>query len=117
MLGQDVFLIAQLGPYAPETSVDILQVPIHACFIWTHVVLTRSKHGNAENEYVALHRDVSETKHKQVGRPERKETLCTSTVPPCVLSRQGILVIEGIEKAERVIMLVCFDPSLSFVHN
>ena len=73
---------------------------------------------NAEYEYVALHRDVSETELKQ-GREIREGGNLVYVDSPTIRAVKAgrILIIEGIEKAERGIMPVRFDPALSFVRN
>ena len=73
---------------------------------------------NAEYEYVALHRDVSETELKQ-GREIREggNLVYVDSATVRAVKAGRILVIEGIEKAERGIMPVCSDPALFFVHN
>ena len=73
---------------------------------------------NAEYEYVALHRDVGETELKQ-GREIREggNLVYVDSATVRAVKAGRILIIEGIEKAERGIMPVCSNPASSFVHN
>ncbi|KAF8878073.1 AAA domain-containing protein [Infundibulicybe gibba] len=89
LLGQDIFLISQPGPYARRLA------------------LTFSSLINAEYEYIALHRDVGETELKQ-GREIRKGGSLVYVDSPAVrAAKHGrLLILEGIEKAERGIMPV-----------
>ncbi|KAG6857487.1 hypothetical protein H0H87_002112 [Tephrocybe sp. NHM501043] len=89
LLGQDVFLVSQPGPYARRLAMTFASVI------------------NAEYEYIALHRDVGETELKQ-GREIRKGGNLVYIDSPAVsaVKHGRILVLEGIEKAERGIMPV-----------
>ena len=73
---------------------------------------------NAEYEYVALHRDVGETELKQ-GREIREggNLVYVDSAPVRAVKAGRILIIEGIEKAERGIMPVCSNlrPCPSFI--
>ncbi|KAJ3774347.1 AAA domain-containing protein [Lentinula raphanica] len=87
LLGQDIFLISQPGPYARRLA------------------LTFASLLNLEYEYVALHRDVGETELKQ-GREIRDGGSLVYVDSPAVSAvKYGrLLILEGIEKAERGIM-------------
>ncbi|KAG6898082.1 hypothetical protein C0992_006002 [Termitomyces sp. T32_za158] len=89
LLGQDVFLVSQPGPYARRLA------------------LTFASLINAEYEYIALHRDVGETELKQ-GREIRKGGNLIYVDSPAVsaVKHGRLLILEGIEKAERGIMPV-----------
>lgn len=89
LLGQDIFLVSQPGPYARRLA------------------LTFASLINAEYEYIALHRDAGETELKQ-GREIRKGGNLVYVDSPAVSAvKYGrILILEGIEKAERGIMPV-----------
>ncbi|RDB28140.1 von Willebrand factor A domain-containing protein 8 [Hypsizygus marmoreus] len=89
LLGQDVFLVSQPGPYARRLA------------------LTFASLINAEYEYIALHRDVGETELKQ-GREIRKGGNLVYVDSPAVsaVKHGRLLILEGIEKAERGIMPV-----------
>ncbi|KAH8981377.1 hypothetical protein EDB86DRAFT_3087168 [Lactarius hatsudake] len=98
VLDQDVFLLSQPGPYA-----------------W-RLALTFCNLLNAEYEYISLHRDVGETELKQ-GREIRDggNLVYVDSVAVRAVKTGRILIIEGIEKAERGIMPVCIPqlhPSL-----
>ncbi|TFK29464.1 hypothetical protein FA15DRAFT_344640 [Coprinopsis marcescibilis] len=89
LLGQDVFLVSQPGPYARRLA------------------LTFASLINSEYEYIALHRDVGETELKQ-GREIRKGGHLVYVDSPAVraVKHGRLLILEGIEKAERGIMPV-----------
>ncbi|KDR77148.1 hypothetical protein GALMADRAFT_246376 [Galerina marginata CBS 339.88] len=89
LLGQDVFLVSQPGPYARRLA------------------LTFASLINTEYEYIALHRDVGETELKQ-GREIRKGGNLVYVDSPAVnaVKHGRLLILEGIEKAERGIMPV-----------
>ncbi|KAF7319254.1 hypothetical protein HMN09_00262900 [Mycena chlorophos] len=89
LLGQDIFLTSQPGPYARRLA------------------LTFASLINSEYEYIALHRDVGETELKQ-GREIRAGGNLVYTDSPAVnaVKHGRILILEGIEKAERGIMPV-----------
>ncbi|KXN89721.1 von Willebrand factor A domain-containing protein 8 [Leucoagaricus sp. SymC.cos] len=89
LLGQDIFLVSQPGPYARRLA------------------LTFASLINSEYEYIALHRDVGETELKQ-GREIRKGGNLVYVDSPAVsaVKHGRILILEGIEKAERGIMPV-----------
>ncbi|TFK71122.1 hypothetical protein BDN72DRAFT_838036 [Pluteus cervinus] len=90
LLGQDIFLVSQPGsPYARRLA------------------LTFARLINAEYEYIALHRDVGETELKQ-GREIRTGGNLVYVDSPAVsaVKHGRLLILEGIEKAERGIMPV-----------
>ncbi|TFK31838.1 AAA domain-containing protein [Crucibulum laeve] len=89
LLGQDIFLVSQPGPYARRLALTFASVI------------------NAEYEYIALHRDVGETELKQ-GREIRKGGNLVYVDSPAVraVKHGRLLILEGIEKAERGIMPV-----------
>ncbi|KAK0451876.1 AAA domain-containing protein [Armillaria borealis] len=89
LLGQDVFLVSQPGPYARRLALTFASII------------------NAEYEYIALHRDVGETELKQ-GREIREGGNLVYVDSPAVnAAKHGrLLILEGIEKAERGIMPV-----------
>ncbi|KAF9269491.1 hypothetical protein L218DRAFT_915635 [Marasmius fiardii PR-910] len=89
LLGQDVFLVSQPGPYARRLALTFASIL------------------NLEYEYIALHRDVGETELKQ-GREIREGGNLVYVDSPAVnAAKYGrLLILEGIEKAERGIMPV-----------
>ncbi|KAF9485607.1 hypothetical protein BDN70DRAFT_847463 [Pholiota conissans] len=89
LLGQDIFLVSQPGPYARKLALTFASII------------------NSEYEYIALHRDVGETELKQ-GREIRKGGNLVYVDSPAVnaVKHGRILILEGIEKAERGIMPV-----------
>ncbi|KAH9046612.1 AAA domain-containing protein [Lactarius hengduanensis] len=89
VLDQDVFLLAQPGPYARRLALTFCNLL------------------NAEYEYIALHRDVGETELKQ-GREIRDggNLVYVDSAAVRAVKTGRILIIEGIEKAERGIMPV-----------
>ncbi|KAI9450095.1 AAA domain-containing protein [Lactarius psammicola] len=89
VLDQDVFLLSQPGPYARRLALTF-------CYLL-----------NAEYEYIALHRDVGETELKQ-GREIRDggNLVYVDSAAVRAVKTGRILIIEGIEKAERGIMPV-----------
>ncbi|EIW79654.1 hypothetical protein CONPUDRAFT_137936 [Coniophora puteana RWD-64-598 SS2] len=89
VLGQDVFLVSQPGPYARRLAMTFASLI------------------NSEYEYIALHRDIGETELKQ-GREIRKGGNLVYVDGPAVMAvKKGrILILEGVEKAERGIMPV-----------
>ncbi|KAJ2919670.1 hypothetical protein MD484_g680, partial [Candolleomyces efflorescens] len=89
LLGQDIFLVSQPGPYARRLA------------------LTFASLINSEYEYIALHRDVGETELKQ-GREIREGGNLVYVDSPAVnaVKHGRLLILEGIEKAERGIMPV-----------
>ncbi|KAJ7121114.1 AAA domain-containing protein [Mycena epipterygia] len=89
LLGQDIFLVSQPGPYARRLALTFASVI------------------NSEYEYIALHRDVGETELKQ-GREIRAGGNLVYVDSPAVnaVKHGRILILEGIEKAERGIMPV-----------
>ncbi|TDL27843.1 hypothetical protein BD410DRAFT_781753 [Rickenella mellea] len=89
LLGQDIFLVSQPGPYARRLALSFCRLI------------------NAEYEHIALHRDVGETELKQ-GREIRKggNLVYTDSAAVRAVKLGRILIIEGIEKAERGIMPV-----------
>ncbi|KAI9056427.1 hypothetical protein FKP32DRAFT_1599153 [Trametes sanguinea] len=89
LLGQDVFLLSQPGPYARRLA------------------LTFCRLLNSEYEFVALHRDVGETELKQ-GREIRPggNLVYVDSGAVRAVKTGRILILEGVEKAERGIMPV-----------
>ncbi|KAF7986115.1 hypothetical protein HWV62_41553 [Athelia sp. TMB] len=87
LLGQDVFLVSQPGPYARRLA------------------LTFASLINAEYELIGIHRDIGETELKQ-GREIRAGGQLVYVDSPAVRAVKSgrILILEGIEKAERGIM-------------
>ncbi|KAF7366325.1 von Willebrand factor A domain-containing protein 8 [Mycena sanguinolenta] len=105
LLGQDIFLVSQPGPYARRLAMTFASII------------------NSEYEYIALHRDVGETELKQVwsilisvvciptprreGEIHSGGNLVYVDSPAVNAVKHGrILILEGIEKAERGIMPV-----------
>ncbi|KAH6910612.1 AAA domain-containing protein [Coprinopsis sp. MPI-PUGE-AT-0042] len=89
LLGQDIFLVSQPGPYARRLA------------------LTFASLINSEYEYIALHRDVGETELKQGREIRAGGTLAYVDSPAVRAVKHGrLLILEGIEKAERGIMPV-----------
>ncbi|KAI0786986.1 AAA domain-containing protein [Abortiporus biennis] len=93
ILGQDVFLLSQPGPYARRLAMTFCRQALV-------VFLT-----NLEYEYIALHRDIGETELKQ-GRELRHggNLIYVDSATVKAVKNGRILIIEGIEKAERGIM-------------
>ncbi|TFK81956.1 hypothetical protein K466DRAFT_501194 [Polyporus arcularius HHB13444] len=89
LLGQDIFLLSQPGPYARRLA------------------LTFCRLINSEYEFVALHRDVGETELKQ-GREIRAggNLVYVDSAAVRAVKHGRVLILEGIEKAERGIMPV-----------
>ncbi|KAI0315297.1 AAA domain-containing protein [Amylostereum chailletii] len=89
LLGQDVFLLSQPGPYARRLAMTFCSMI------------------NAEYEHIALHRDVGETELKQ-GREIRAggNLVYVDSAAVRAVKYGRVLIIEGIEKAERGIMPV-----------
>ncbi|KAL6302276.1 AAA domain-containing protein [Sparassis latifolia] len=89
LLGQDIFLLSQPGPYA------------------RHLAMTFCSLINSEYEYIALHRDIGETELKQGREIRAGGNLLYVDSPAVSAAKHGrVLIIEGIEKAERGIMPV-----------
>ncbi|KAI0772733.1 AAA domain-containing protein [Trametes elegans] len=89
LLGQDVFLLAQPGPYARRLA------------------LTFCRLINAGYELVALHRDVGETELKQGREIRAGGSLVYVDSAAVRAAKHGrVLILEGVEKAERGIMPV-----------
>ncbi|KIK61659.1 hypothetical protein GYMLUDRAFT_42680 [Collybiopsis luxurians FD-317 M1] len=87
LLGQDVFLVSQPGPYARRLA------------------LTFARLLNLEYEFVSLHRDVGETELKQGREIRNGGSLVYVDSPAVNAAKHGrLLILEGIEKAERGIM-------------
>ncbi|KIY70240.1 hypothetical protein CYLTODRAFT_488278 [Cylindrobasidium torrendii FP15055 ss-10] len=87
LLGQDVFLVSQPGPYARRLALTFANII------------------NSEYEYVALHRDVGETELKQGREIRAGGSLVYVDSPTVNAAKNGrLLILEGIEKAERGIM-------------
>lgn len=120
LLGQDVFLLSQPGPYARwlvMTFCRWIEVPASRTFCG----LTPFSMINSEYEYIALHRDVGETELKQ-GREIRKGGTLGYVDSAAVraVKHGRILILEGVEKAERGIMPVgarIFDRKRGFDTN
>ncbi|KAF9806900.1 hypothetical protein IEO21_08484 [Rhodonia placenta] len=89
LLGQDIFLLSQPGPYVRRLA-----------FTFCSLL-------NSEYEYIALHRDIGETELKQ-GREIRRggNLVYVDSAAVRAVKHGRILIIEGIEKAERGIMPV-----------
>ncbi|OJT05693.1 von Willebrand factor A domain-containing protein 8 [Trametes pubescens] len=89
LLGQDIFLLSQPGPYARRLA------------------LTFCRLINSEYEFVALHRDVGETELKQ-GREIRAggNLVYVDSAAVRAVKHGRVLILEGVEKAERGIMPV-----------
>ncbi|KAF4613211.1 hypothetical protein D9613_011059 [Agrocybe pediades] len=89
LLGQDIFLVSQPGPYARRLALTFASII------------------NTEYEYISLHRDVGETELKQ-GREIRAGGNLVYVDSPAVnaVKHGRLLILEGIEKAERGIMPV-----------
>ncbi|KAI0827475.1 AAA domain-containing protein [Trametes gibbosa] len=89
LLGQDIFLLSQPGPYARRLA------------------LTFCRLINSEYELVALHRDVGETELKQ-GREIRAggNLVYVDSAAVRAVKHGRVLILEGVEKAERGIMPV-----------
>ncbi|VDB87134.1 unnamed protein product [Peniophora sp. CBMAI 1063] len=87
LLGQDIFLLGQPGPYARK------------------LVMTFCSMINAEYEHVALHRDIGETELKQ-GREIRPGGVLEYVDSGAVraVKHGRILILEGVERAERGIL-------------
>ncbi|EKM57120.1 uncharacterized protein PHACADRAFT_92032 [Phanerochaete carnosa HHB-10118-sp] len=84
LLGQDIFLLSQPGPYARRLAMTFCR---------------------QEYEYISLHRDVGETELKQGRELRHGGNLVYVDSPAVKAVKHGrILIIEGIEKAERGIM-------------
>lgn len=81
ILGQDIFLVSQPGPYARQLAMTFCSLI------------------NSEYEFVALHRDVGETELKQGREIRTKGNLVhvdSAAVRAAKLGR--VLILEGIEK-------------------
>ncbi|KAI5120535.1 hypothetical protein M0805_004543 [Coniferiporia weirii] len=89
LLGQDIFLVSQPGPYARRLAMTFCSLI------------------NSEYEHIALHRDVGETELKQ-GREIRAmgNLVYVDSAAVRAVKSGRILILEGIEKAERGIMPV-----------
>ncbi|THH04442.1 hypothetical protein EW146_g10173 [Bondarzewia mesenterica] len=89
LLGQDMFLLSQPGPYARRLAMTFCSLI------------------NSEYEYIALHRDVGETELKQ-GREIRAggNLVYVDSAAVRAVKHGRVLILEGIEKAERGIMPV-----------
>ncbi|KAL0575398.1 hypothetical protein V5O48_000404 [Marasmius crinis-equi] len=89
LMGQDVFLVSQPGPYARRLALTFASII------------------NSEYEYIALHRDVGETELKQGREIREGGNLVYVDSPAVKAAKHGrLLILEGIEKAERGIMPV-----------
>ncbi|EPT01986.1 hypothetical protein FOMPIDRAFT_1119374 [Fomitopsis schrenkii] len=87
LLGQDVFLVGQPGPYARRLAMTFCRLV------------------NSEYEHISLHRDVGETELKQ-GREIRAggNLVYVDSAAVRAVKHGRVLIIEGVEKAERGIM-------------
>ncbi|KAI0672393.1 AAA domain-containing protein [Trametes maxima] len=96
LLGQDVFLLSQPGPYARRLALT---------FYIGRLIFVRLI--NSEFELVALHRDVGETELKQ-GREIRLggNLVYVDSAAVRAVKHGRVLILEGVEKAERGIMPV-----------
>lgn len=105
LMGQDVFLLSQPGPYARRLALTFCSCVFSSSALSIYLVITRLI--NAEYEYVALHRDVGETELKQ-GREIRAggSLVYIDSAAVRAVKHGRILILEGIEKAERGIMPV-----------
>ncbi|KAI8989190.1 AAA domain-containing protein [Trametes punicea] len=91
LLGQDAFLLSQPGPYARRLALTFCR----------QVLI------NSEYEFVALHRDVGETELKQGREIHSGGNLVYVDSGAVRAVKHGrILILEGVEKAERGIMPV-----------
>jgi len=65
LLGQDIFLVSQPGPYARRLALTFVR---WAYYLFRLQILSKMLPSliNAEYEYITLHRDVGETELKQV---------------------------------------------------
>ncbi|KAI0089424.1 AAA domain-containing protein [Irpex rosettiformis] len=89
LLGQDIFLLSQPGPYARRLAMTFCSIT------------------NSEYEFISLHRDVGETELKQGRELRHGGNLSYVDSAAVRAAKHGrILIIEGIEKAERGIMPV-----------
>ncbi|KAG0410878.1 hypothetical protein HPB47_012009, partial [Ixodes persulcatus] len=87
-LGQDIFLIGPPGAYRRRIAFQYLE-------------LTRR-----EVEYVALTRDTTETDLKQRREIQQGASLCIDQAAVKAATEGRILVLEGVEKAERNVLPV-----------
>lgn len=87
-LGQDIFLIGPPGAYRRRVAFQYLE-------------LTRR-----EVEYVALTRDTTETDLKQRREIQQGASLCIDQAAVKAATEGRILVLEGVEKAERNVLPV-----------
>lgn len=77
LLGQDIFLVSQPGPYARRLALTFAR---SVCAFESSLLSDGSSDDsllsviNAEYEYIALHRDVGETELKQVCLPVSLQT-------------------------------------------
>ena len=100
LLGQDVFFSAPPGPYPRrifETFAALIQVPI---------------------EYVAMHRDIGEAELIQTRNLDAGGSLRYDDGPVVRAMKHGrILIIEGIERAERGVMPILNNILENREHN
>lgn len=104
-----MFLVSQPGPYARRlalTFCHLVCIPFRSSWINLSYIEDDDKI-NAEYEYISLHRDVGETELKQ-GREIRGGGVLAYIDSAAVraVKHGRILIIDGIEKAERGIMPV-----------
>ncbi|KAI0372412.1 hypothetical protein BV20DRAFT_939833 [Pilatotrama ljubarskyi] len=93
LLGQDVFLLSQPGPYARRLALTFCR---QLCRML-----------NTEYEFVSLHRDVGETELKQ-GREIHPggNLVYVDSAAVRAVKHGRVLILDGVEKAERGIMPV-----------
>lgn len=108
LLGQDVFLVGQPGPYARRLAMTFCR---YVCLRRSYCLRTLY-HGscrlvNSEYEHISLHRDVGETELKQ-GREIRLggNLVYVDSAAVRAVKHGRVLIIEGVEKAERGILPV-----------
>ncbi|CAN7939417.1 unnamed protein product, partial [Ixodes hexagonus] len=88
VLGQDIFLIGPPGAYRRRIAFQYLELT------------------QREVEYVALTRDTTETDLKQRREIQKGASLCIDQAAVKAATEGRILVLEGIEKAERNVLPV-----------
>ena len=107
LLGQDIFLLSQPGPYARRLAMTFCRYVLHCMQMQYCVKEIQTSMINSEYEYIALHRDVGETELKQGREIRTKGNLVYVDSAAVRAVKHGrVLIIEGIEKAERGIMPV-----------
>lgn len=112
LLGQDVFLVGQPGPYARRLAMTFCRyVPSYILWCPLRETTESCRLVNSEYEHIALHRDVGETELKQ-GREIRAggNLIYVDSAAVRAVKHGRVLIIEGVEKAERGIMPVRTNP-------